>query len=243
MKYERIVRGRFLERLNRFIALVEIDGTVEKCHVKNTGRCRELLVKNATVFLEPSDNPKRLTNYSLVGVIKDGFLINMDSQAPNEAAYEWVAGGGLFSNVTYVRREVSYGNSRFDLYARYIGEESAHGSEREAFIEVKGVTLERDRVALFPDAPTARGCKHINELIKAQEEGYDAYLLFVIQMKGIRYFTPNEETDRPFAKALRTAYQCGVKIAAVDCRVKLGENQCFTMEIDDFVEVRQQLLE
>ncbi len=238
MKYECVVRGRFLERLNRFIALVEIDGAVEKCHVKNTGRCRELLVENATVFLEPSDNPKRMTKYSLVGVIKDQFLINMDSQAPNEAAYEWVAAGGLFSNVTYVKREVSYGNSRFDLYVRYIGDGDTHGSEREVFIEVKGVTLEQDRVALFPDAPTARGCKHINELIKAREEGYDAYLLFVIQMKGIRYFTPNENTDMQFAKALREAYRCGVKIAAVDCNVKFGENQCFTMEIADFVEVR-----
>ena len=183
MKYNKIVRGKFISRPNRFIAKVEIDGSTETVHVKNTGRCRELLVPGCTVYLSESDNPERKTKYDLVTVIKDrddlpSLMINMDSQVANDAAGEWLCRGELFSKDAVVRREVKYGNSRFDFYIE--------DGERKAFLEVKGVTLEFDGTAMFPDAPTERGVKHLGELASCMEDGYEAYVLFVIQMKGVQ---------------------------------------------------------
>ena len=217
MKYTNIVQGKFISRPNRFIAKVSVGGTEHTVHVKNTGRCRELLVPDATVFLEKSSNPHRNTQYDLVSVIKtynDGrepVLINMDSMAPNIAAYEWVADKARKVDCI-VRREVTYGDSRLDICV----EESGGG---KTFIEVKGVTLEENGVAMFPDAPTQRGVKHIYELIKCVQDGHRAYILFVIQMKGCRTFNPNKEMHPEFAAALCWAQQNGVGIIAMDCVV------------------------
>lgn len=212
MKYDRVVSGRFIERPNRFIARVEIDGRIETVHVKNTGRCRELLVPGATVYLAESDNPMRKTKYDLIAVEKvtDGgvLLINMDSQIPNDVAGEWLRGGGLFSRDAVIKREVKYGNSRFDFYVC--------DGDRRAFLEVKGVTLEHDGVAMFPDAPTERGVKHVEELVSAISDGYEAYILFVVQMKGISVFRPNRATHPEFAQALQRARDAGVSILALD---------------------------
>ena len=219
MKYNEVIKAKFLSRPNRFIAYCEVDGKKETVHVKNTGRCRELLVPNATVYLSVSDNPERKTKYDLIAVEKETdrgtIMINMDSQAPNTAAYEWLILGELFGEDAEVRREVTYGKSRFDLYVEE--------GERRAFVEVKGVTLENDGVASFPDAPTERGIKHINELVAAKIDGYEAYILFVIQMKGIHTFTPNDETHKAFGDALRAATESGVKILAYDCLVEPDE--------------------
>ena len=216
MKYQNVISARFISRPNRFIAYCDVEGSVETVHVKNTGRCRELLVPDATVYLSVSDNPERKTKFDLIAVEKETargrILINMDSQAPNAAAYEWIMAGGIFGNGAEVRREVTYGNSRFDLYVEQ--------GERRAFIEVKGVTLESDGVASFPDAPTERGIKHLHELIAAKNDGYEAYALFVVQMKGIRAFRPNDETHKAFGDALRYAASSGVKILAYDCKVE-----------------------
>lgn len=230
MKYKNIEKGRFIERPNRFIARVEINGQAETVHVKNTGRCKELLQKSCTVFLEKSDNPERKTKYDLVAVekIREGkppLLINMDSQIPNAAAEEWLRKGNIFSENAVIRREVKYGASRFDFYI----EDGA----RRAFLEVKGVTLENDGVSMFPDAPTERGVKHINELIKCMADGYEAYILFVIQMKEISLFTPNYQTHPEFGKALCEAERAGVKIMAVDCVVTSE-----SIEIDSEVNVK-----
>lgn len=233
MRYDNVLIGKFIERPNRFIAYVEVEGVIEKCHVKNTGRCRELLIPNVKVILEPSTNPERATKYSVVGVYKNSTLINMDSQAPNLAAYEWLLQEKLIKNITFAKREVTYKNSRFDLFAKYLEIDK----EKECFIEVKGVTLENDGIAMFPDAPTARGCKHINELIDAKKNGFRAILLLVIQMKGIKHFTPNADTDPELAKAMKKAAKAGVEILAVDCKNELNNN-IFSMEIDDFIEVR-----
>lgn len=219
MKYKNIVCGRFIERPNRFIAKVDIDGTIETVHVKNTGRCKELLIPGVKVYLSISDNPERKTKYDLIAVEKErkeksSLLINMDSQVPNSAAEEWLKGGNLFSEAAVIKREVKYGNSRFDIYAE--------DGERKAFIEVKGVTLENNGTAFFPDAPTERGIKHIKELIAAADDGYEAYLLFVIQMKEIDLFKPNEKTHPEFVAALRLAAENGVKIIAVDSIVTPG---------------------
>ena len=216
MKYENVIAAKFLSRPNRFIAHVEIDGRAEVAHVKNTGRCRELLVAGATVYLAVSDNPERKTKYDLIAVEKarEGkppLMINMDSQIPNGVACEWARSCGLFSPEAKIRREVTYGRSRFDLYV----EDGA----RRAFIEVKGVTLERDGVALFPDAPTERGVKHVDELAACIGEGYEAYLIFVVQMKDVCLVKPNDEMHREFGDALRRAANVGVKLLAVDCKV------------------------
>ena len=219
MKYNEVIKAKFLSRPNRFIAYCEVDGKKETVHVKNTGRCRELLVPDATVYLSVSDNPERKTKYDLIAVEKETdrgkIMINMDSQAPNDAAYEWLISGELFGEDAEVRREVTYGNSRFDLYVEE--------GERRAFVEVKGVTLENDGVASFPDAPTERGIKHLQELISAKIDGYEAYILFVIQMKGIHTFTPNDETHKAFGDALRYAAESGVEILAYDCLVSPDE--------------------
>ena len=212
MKYKSIVKGKFIERPNRFIAKVEIEGVTETVHVKNTGRCRELLVKGATVYLEKSDNPLRKTQYDLISVFKNNkTLINMDSQNPNAVTEEWLKKGNIFSKNALIRREVTHNKSRFDFY---IEEE-----KRKIFLEVKGCTLETDGIARFPDAPTQRGVKHINELIDCISEGYEAYILFVIQMKGINHFEPNDTTHKAFGDALRQAEKSGVKILAYDCIV------------------------
>ena len=219
MKYQNIVKAKFLSRPNRFIAYCEVGGKTEVVHVKNTGRCRELLVPNATVYLSVSDNLERKTKYDLVAVEKvtprGTIMINMDSQVPNAAAHEWIESGGIFGEGATVRREVTYGKSRFDLYIEQ--------GDRKAFVEVKGVTLENDGVASFPDAPTERGIKHINELITAHNDGYETYILFVVQMKGVHTFTPNDETHKAFGDALRHAAESGVKILAYDCRVTPDE--------------------
>lgn len=219
MRYETIKKAKFIARPNRFVAYCEIDGRIEVVHVKNTGRCRELLVPNAAVYLSVSDNTERKTKYDLIAVEKvtdrGSIMINMDSQAPNAAAYEWLRSGGIFGEGAAVRREVTYGRSRFDLYVEHEG--------RRAFVEVKGVTLEENGIASFPDAPTERGIKHINELVAAMKDGYEAYLLFVVQMKGIYTFTPNYNTHKAFGDALRRAAEYGVKVLAYDCIITPNE--------------------
>ena len=211
MKYERIETGKFIERPNRFIAYVEIAGQKETVHVKNTGRCAELLQPGATVYVQKADNPERKTQWDLIGVKKGKRMINMDSQIPNKVVEEWIRKGNLFPHATLIRPETTYKQSRFDLYVEEGG--------RKIFIEVKGVTLEIDGVVKFPDAPTERGVKHIKELCEALEDGYEAYVFFVIQMKGVKYFTPNMVTHAAFGDALRNAQEQGVRILAYDCKV------------------------
>ena len=211
MKYERIEAGKFLERPNRFIAHVEIAGQKEIVHVKNTGRCAELLIPGATVYVQKTDNPERKTQWDLIGVKKGKRMINMDSQIPNKAVEEWIRRGNLFPDATLIKPETTYKQSRFDLYVEE--------GNRKIFIEVKGVTLENNGVVKFPDAPTERGIKHLNELCEAVGEGYEAYVFFVIQMKGVKYFTPNMKTHAAFGETLRNAKEQGVQILAYDCRV------------------------
>ena len=211
MNYERIHKATFLERPNRFIAYVEMSGEKENVHVKNTGRCAELLIPGTTVYIQESDNPERKTKWDLIAVKKGERLINMDSQIPNRAVQEWIEGGGLFSDVRLIRPETTYGNSRFDLYVET--------GEKRVFVEVKGVTLEEDGVCRFPDAPSDRAVKHLEELIRAKKEGYETYVFFVIQMKNVKYFTPNTDTHPAFAEALKKAASAGVKIVAYDCEV------------------------
>lgn len=211
MQYSDTVRGRFIRRPNRFIAEVELDGETVICHVKNTGRCRELLTDGATVILQKASGENRRTNYDLIAVYKGENLINIDSQAPNKVFYEWVRGGHFIDGLTLIRPETVYGDSRFDLYAE--------AGERKIFAEVKGVTLEEDGVAMFPDAPTERGLKHLRGLIDAKRNGFEAYAVFVIQMSGCKYFTPNRKTDPKFADAIRKAHNEGVKILCLSCTV------------------------
>ena len=210
MNYRNTVSGTFLQRPNRFIAHVEINGREEIVHVKNTGRCRELLPEGAKVWCEKSDNPNRKTKYDLICVQKGERLINMDSQAPNAAAGEWLCNGG-FGEVSNVRAEVVHGQSRFDFAFEKDG--------KSCFMEVKGVTLESDGVCAFPDAPTLRGAKHLRELTQAAQAGYGAYVLFVIQMSDIKYLHPNDTTDPAFGAALRQAAEAGVTVLAMDCAV------------------------
>lgn len=215
MNYKNVQQGIFESRPNRFIAQVTVDGQTEVCHVKNTGRCKELLIPGVKVYLEKAENPMRKTKYDLIAVEKGKVLINMDSQIPNAVVEEWIRQGNLFPNLLYLRREVTFGSSRFDLYAEY--------EEKKAFIEVKGVTLEQDGIARFPDAPTMRGVKHVEELCQCVKEGYEAYLIFVIQMKGIHCFEPNWETHPQFGETLQKAQRAGVKILAYDCCVRPEE--------------------
>ena len=215
MKYKNIKEGIFKERPNRFIAYVEIDGTLEVCHVKNTGRCKELLAPNVRVYLEESDNPDRKTKYDLISVYKGDKLFNIDSQAPNKVFGEWVKDSGYFKNVTLVKPEKKFGNSRFDFYIEADG--------KNIFAEVKGVTLEKDGVLMFPDAPTERGVKHINELAECVKEGYEAYSVFIIQTDYAKYFTPNKETHPEFAAALKNALKNGVKVLCLTCNVTADE--------------------
>lgn len=204
-----------MERPNRFVAYVDIDGHTETVHVKNTGRCRELLQKGVTVYLEKSDNPLRKTLYDLVAVEKGDRLINMDSQAPNKAVGEWLLQKKLFADLKYVKPECKYKNSRFDFYVEC--------ESKKAFVEVKGVTLEADGVVSFPDAPSERAVKHVQELIEAGRDGYETYVIFVVQMKGVKYFIPNETTHPEFARILRMAAKEGVRVMAYDCSVTEDE--------------------
>ena len=211
MIYERIEKAEFVNRPNRFIANCKVNGISEVVHVKNTGRCKELLVPGATVYLQKSDNPDRKTKWDLIAVEKGNRLINMDSQVPNKAVYEWLKEGNLFGEDSYIKPETKYKNSRFDVYVEK--------EDRKAFIEVKGVTLEEDGVVRFPDAPSERAVKHVTELVSAVEEGYEAYVFFVIQMEDVKYFTPNIKTHKAFADALKMAEEKGVHILAYDCIV------------------------
>ena len=213
MKYSNIYKGTFIERPNRFIAICEIDGKEEICHVKNTGRCRELLVKGTTVYLEKSSNPSRKTQYDLVSVEKNNRLINMDSQIPNYVVAESLH--KIFDNLTFVKQEYKYGNSRLDIYVETKTE--------KIFVEVKGVTLEADGVVRFPDAPTERGIKHLKELQKAVEEGYRACVVFLVQMQDVKYFEPNYETHPQFASELKKAHENGVEIFVYDSIVTPDE--------------------
>lgn len=211
MRYDNIHKGKFLSRPNRFIANVEIDGKAEVCHVKNTGRCKELLVEGCTVWLERSDSESRKTAFDLVAVEKGDRLINMDSQAPNKAVGEWLRENRPFGEGFSVYPEKKYGNSRFDFYLE--------SQDRKIFMEVKGCTLEKDGVVLFPDAPTLRGVKHIEELSNCLDEGYEAYIMILVQMSDVKYFTPNYDTHPEFGEALEKASRKGVKILCYDCNV------------------------
>ena len=210
MHYKNMIRGEFISRPNRFIAHVRIDGKEEICHVKNTGRCRELLTPGAAVWCQRWDNPNRKTKFDLIAVQKGERLINMDSQAPNAAAKEWLLSGGL-DEISELKGEYTHGDSRFDF--------SFIKDGKRCFLEVKGVTLEHDGVCAFPDAPTERGAKHLRGLTKLAQEGYGAYVLFVIQMADVKYLHPNDVTDPAFGAALRAAAATGVTVLAVDCAV------------------------
>lgn len=230
MKYNRVVPGVFLKRPNRFIAHICIHGKEEVCHVKNTGRCKELLVPGCTVYCAVSDNPNRKTKFDLIAVEKkvesSTLLINMDSQAPNAAVKEWLASGASpFGQIDLLKPESRHGNSRFDFYLEC--------NKRKIFIEVKGVTLEDDGVVLFPDAPTERGVKHVHELIQCHAEGYETYILFVVQMERARYFTPNRKTHPEFADALCEAKQADVELLAYMCTVSPDE-----MKMDKPLEIK-----
>ena len=237
MKYNQVVPGTFLQRPNRFIAHVLINGKEEVCHVKNTGRCRELLIPGCTVYCAVSDNPQRKTKYDLIAVEKSienqivfanagipslhgkstpeahsTLLVNMDSQAPNAAVKEWLrSGASPFGKIDFLKPEYKYGNSRFDFYLEC--------NSRKIFLEVKGVTLEDNGIVLFPDAPTERGVKHVRELIRCHEEGFETYVLFVVQMERAMYFTPNRKTHPQFADALCEAKNAGVQLLAYTCKV------------------------
>lgn len=216
MRYQHIQPATFVNRPNRFIAEVLLPDQTDpiRVHVKNTGRCRELLVPGCTVYLERSTNPERKTPYDLVAVQKGDLLINMDSQAPNQVVGEWLRSGGLFPNPTLVQAEKKDGDSRLDFYVEY-SDTVLH----KAFIEVKGCTLEEDGIALFPDAPTERGVKHIRHLAELVARGYEAYLIIVIQMDNVRCFRPNDQTHPEFGTALREAAATGVRVLAYSCQV------------------------
>ena len=220
MKYQKVISATFLSRPNRFIAHVRVGERVEVAHVKNTGRCRELLVEGCTVYLAVSDNPARKTKYDVIAVEKqrleqEPLMINMDSQIANDVAEEWLRKGNLFSPRALIRREVTHGASRFDFYIEE--------GKRRAFLEVKGVTLEHSGTALFPDAPTERGVKHVVELSACVREGFEAYVLFIIQMKGVHLVRPHDEMHKAFGDALRKAASVGVRVLAVDCIVSPDE--------------------
>lgn len=212
MNYDNIRQGTFRERPNRFIAYVDIDGKRETVHVKNTGRCAELLTPGAIVYVQEVDSPGRKTGWDLIAVWKGGRLVNMDSQVPNKLVKEWLEEGNLFGDIAKIQPEYTYGKSRFDLYVEADG--------KKIFIEVKGVTLEEDGIVRFPDAPSERAVKHVEELKAAVGEGYEAYVFFVVQMKGVRYFTPNMDTHPAFGEALLDAAANGVRVIAYDCDVE-----------------------
>lgn len=214
MQYANVRPGIFRARPNRFVAHVELDGREEIVHVKNTGRCRELLIPGRTVYLEEGSNPNRKTRYDLIAVDKDGLLVNLDSQAPNRVFGEWAGSGGFVPGLTLLRPETVWGSSRFDFYWE--------AGPRKGYVEVKGCTLENDGFCRFPDAPTQRGVKHLKELIEAGEAGYEAAVCFVIQMAGMKSFSPNDETHPAFGQALREAHAAGVRVLAMECAVTPG---------------------
>lgn len=224
MKYEQIEQAVFLERPNRFVAYVEAAGKREICHVKNTGRCRELLLPGAEIYVQRQSNPARKTPLDLIAVKKGERLINMDSQAPNRVTAEWLRTGGFCGSDAMIKPECRYGNSRFDFYIE--------DGKRKIFMEVKGVTLEEEGIVRFPDAPTERGVKHIHELIECKKAGYEAYIFFVIQMNNVRFMEPNDQTHPAFGEALRRAASEGVGVFARECMVKPDE-----LVIDREVEV------
>ncbi len=211
MQYQTVKEGRFLSRPNRFVAHVRVNGAEEVVHVKNTGRCRELLVPDATVYLADSGNPNRKTRYDLIAVRKGSLLVNMDSQATNKVFGEWAAAGQFRPGLTLLRPETVWGNSRFDFYWE--------AGDRKGFAEVKGVTLEENGHARFPDAPTLRGVKHLEELVRCRAEGYEATVCFVLQMSGMVDFAPNDVTHPAFGEALRRAAAAGVEVLAMECTV------------------------
>ncbi len=211
MVYSNVISGKFISRPNRFIANVEIDGAEHVAHVKNTGRCKELFIPGAEVYLQISDKPGRKTKYDVIAIEQEDRIINIDSQIPNKVFGEFVAQGGFLDNVTYVKPECAYKNSRFDFYIE--------ADDRKIFAEVKGVTLDEDGVARFPDAPTERGIKHLNELADSVENGYTAYVVFIIQMNGIKRFEPNYKMHQAFGDALKPAAGKGVNVIALDCEV------------------------
>lgn len=213
MRYKKLLTAEFVERLNRFVAVVSLNGELVRCHVRNTGRLKELLTPGAKVFIEESDNSARKYKYSLIQVMKGDVLVNIDSQAPNIMAREWAK--EYFGAEAVVKPEQTFSDSRFDLYIE--------AGDRHIFVEVKGVTLEWEQVAYFPDAPTERGVKHLFELVESVKQGYEAYILFVIQMKGIYEFRPNDSTQPKFGEALRYAENEGVKVLAYDCVVSEGK--------------------
>lgn len=218
MKYEKVIEGIFLKRPNRFIAHVLVNGVEEIVHVRNTGRCRELLIPNAKVILEDcSHNINRKTKYSLIAVWKDNMLVNMDSQIPNAAVFEAINENRIIGleNLNHVKREVTFGNSRFDIYFE--------SPTEKGFIEVKGVTLEDNNIAMFPDAPTIRGAKHVLEMIEVVKKGYRGIIFFLLQMKGPNLFRPNYEMDKHFSDALKLASENGVEILIYDSIVKNHE--------------------
>ena len=225
MQYDNIRRGQFVSRPNRFIAHIIVDGREEICHVKNTGRCRELLVPGATIFVREVNNDKRKTKFDLLSVYKGERLVNIDSQIPNQVFREWIEGSNYFPGLSYIKPEYTYRNSRLDYYLE--------AGERRIVAEIKGVTLEKEGLALFPDAPTERGIKHINDLCHAITEGYEAYLFFIIQMKDVLYFAPHRETHPAFAEAVAGAVEQGVQLLALDCYVTAD-----SITAGDFVEVR-----
>ena len=211
MKYENVKKAKFISRPNRFIAHIEIDGKTEIAHVKNTGRCRELLVPDAEIYVQEFDNTARKTKYDLIAVKKGDRLINMDSQVPNKVFGEWVQNGKFTDGITLVRPETFYGDSRFDFYIE--------AGDRRIFVEVKGVTLEENGIVRFPDAPTERGVKHLRELTRAKEEGYEAFVAFIVQMDNVSYFEPNDATHLEFGQALREAARNGVSVIALSCHI------------------------
>ncbi len=211
MRYSRIKKGTFIDRPNRFMAHVKIEGKIEPCHVKNTGRCRELLVEGAKVLVQEGNHPGRKTKYDLISVWKGERLVNIDSQAPNIIFREWLDEGIFFPVLETIKAEQKYNNSRFDYYLETAG--------KRIYVEVKGVTLEKDGVALFPDAPTERGVKHLKDLVACIDEGYEAMVVFIIQMKGVRYMRPNDEMHPEFGYALRELAQKGAGVIAIDCLV------------------------
>jgi sugar fermentation stimulation protein A len=225
MKYQDVRPAKFISRPNRFIANIELDGREEVCHVCNTGRCRELLLPGADIVVSPAHNDKRKTKYDLIGVYKEERLINIDSQAPNKIFNEWLHSSNFFPDRRLVKPEYRYGKSRLDFFIA--------ATNRKIFVEVKGVTLETENIALFPDAPTERGIKHINDLCDCVAEGNEAYLFFIIQMKGVRSFSPNDVTHPAFGQALQKASTAGVKIVALDCLVTPD-----SIVAHDFVEVK-----
>ena len=222
MRYQNIHKALFLSRPNRFIAKVLLEGEELTVHVKNTGRCRELLVPGCTVYLEKSDNPARKTAYDLVAVEKEERLINMDSQAPNQLFGEWAKGGHFIPGLTLLRPETTWGHSRFDFYWE--------AGERKGFVEVKGCTLEEEGWTYFPDAPTDRGVKHLEELLLAREQGYETTVCFVIQMANVKGFSPNDRTHPAFGNALRKAAAGGVKVLAYECQAT-PEEVCITKKV------------